>query len=294
MWAIGIDVGGSKASIGLVDTATGNIAERVEVVTPPREEAGRQFLDHVSEAAKRLAETHAGAAGAPVGIGMCELVDRAGEIVSAHRVNWTSREVRAAFGFAGRVTIEADARAAALAEAAHGAGAGLRHWIYANAGTGIATVLMDGATPYLGAHGHALASGMGPATFLSGHPSAGSVEEIAGGAGMLQRAREYGLVVDRFAELVGQGDEHRNTRDQIFEEGGAVLGRALGFLANALDPEAVVLGGGVALASPVYAAACRKAFRDAIWYTEAGVPEIRPALLGSNSGLVGAAMAAVR
>src|SRR5262245_49033489 len=188
MWAIGIDVGGTKTSIGLIDTRTGRIAERVELVTPPPAKTGKPFLDRVAGAARRIAETSDGAAGAPVGIGICELLDSAGEIVSAHRVKWASREVRSAFGFAGRVAIEADARAAAIAEAAHGAGAGLRHWIYANAGTGIATILMDAASPYPGAHGRALCSGMGPATFLPGHSTGESVEDISGGAGMLQRA----------------------------------------------------------------------------------------------------------
>jgi glucokinase len=293
MWAIGVDVGGSKTSVGLVDTASARIVEHVDLATPPLDETGQRFLDAVAETAKGLLARIADA-NTPVGVGICELVDVDGEIVSAHRVNWRSREVRSVFGFAGRVTIEADVRAAAAAEAVHGAGVGLRHWIYANAGTGIATVLMDGETPYLGAHGRGLASGLGPVTFLSANPSGWSVEDVAGGAGMLNRARAAGLSVDRFAELIDPANTDQTAGNEIVREGGAVLGRILGLLANTLDPEAIVLGGGIALASDDYTAACRDAFRETIWFTDAGIPEIRLARLGPSSGLVGAAMAAVR
>jgi glucokinase len=225
---------------------------------------------------------------------MCELVDTHGEIVSSYRVNWSSSAIRLALGFGGRIVIEADVRAAAIAEAVHGAGAGLRHWIYANVGTGVSTAVMNGATPYLGCYGRGLAFGMGPATFVADDPSVASIEEMSGAAGMLRRARAKGLSVDRFSELVDLAGTGHPEAIRIVEDGGKVLGRALGFLANTLDPEAIVLGGGVALAMIGYTTPCNEVFRKAVWYKEAGIPEIRLARLGSDSGLIGAAMAAAR
>ena len=293
MLAIGVDVGGSKAWVGIVDTADGRVVERVDIATPPVEETGDAFLAVVAEAARGLAAGH-GDAPMPAGVGICELVDIGGEILSAHRVRWEAPDVRRAFGFAAKVAIEADVRAAAIAEAEFGAGAGLRHWIYANAGTGIATVLMDGRTPYLGAHGRGVAMGMSLADLRPSRQVSPMVEDIAGGAGMLVRAREAGLTVARIAELIDRANAGHEPERAILIEGGHVFGRALALLANSLDPEAVVIGGGIAAASASHVEACREAFMSSVWYARDGVPALLPARFGSESGLIGAALMGMR
>lgn len=293
MLAIGVDVGGSKTSVGLVDTSTGRIILRTELATPPLAKTECGFVEQVAAAARRLADAFVECVTLPVGFGMCELVHGDGEIVSAHRVKWTSSQIRDAFGFASYIAIEADVRAAALAEAIHGAGAGYRHWIYANAGTGIATVLMAGDQPYYGAHGRAIASGMGPVSFLATDTPA-HVEDLAGGAGMLKRAILAGIKIERFSELIDLERAQQASARAIIEEGGATLGRMLGFLANTFDPSAIVLGGGIIGACRAYAAAAERTFHESIWHSANGVPGLQVARLGSNSGLVGAAIAATR
>jgi glucokinase len=293
MLAVGVDVGGSKASVGIVDTTDGRVVERLEIATPPVEETGDAFLAAVAEAARGLAARQ-GEAFMPTGIGICELVDIGGAILSAHRVRWKTADVHRAFSLAKTVLIEADVRAAAVAEADFGAGAGLRHWIYANAGTGVATVLMDGRTPYLGAHGRGVAIGMSIADFRPAEGPSPTVEDIAGGAGMLERARKAGLAVVRIAELIDRANADHEPERTITAEGGHALGRSLALLANSLDPEAIVVGGGIAAASPGYIATSREAFMGSVWYARDGVPALRTARFGSESGLIGAALLAAR
>ncbi len=290
MLALGVDVGGSKASIGLIDTANGAVLHRTQVRTPPLAQTGAPFIAEVADAARALL-ARAGTQVTAVGIGICEIVEATGEIVSAHRVSWTSADIRRAFAFAGRVVIEADIRAAAVAEARFGAGRGLTHWIYANAGTGIAIVLMRGERPYPGKHGRAVAAGMSRSTFMA--DDAPCVEEIAGGAGMLSRAGRAGITVDHVAALLDRAAAGDAASRAIVVEGGAVLGRMLGMLANALDPETVVIGGGIASASPQFMEACRNAFRNSIWYDGADIPPTPLARLGPDSGLIGAAACAI-
>jgi glucokinase len=289
MLAIGVDVGGSKASIGLIDTANGTVLRRMQVRTPPLAETGVPFIAEVADAARALL-AQAGTEVTAAGIGICEIVETNGEIVSAHRVSWTSADIRRAFAFAGRVVIEADIRAAAVAEARFGAGRGLAHWIYANAGTGIAIVLMTGERPYPGGHGRAVAAGMSRSTFLA--DDAPCVEEIAGGAGMLLRTRQAGIPIDHVATLLDRAAAGDVASRAIVVEGGSVFGRMLGMLANALDPETVVIGGGIASASPQFMEACRTAFRNSIWYDRADIPPTHLARLGPDSGLIGAAACA--
>ncbi|WP_442578439.1 ROK family protein [Mesorhizobium sp. ASY16-5R] len=293
MLAIGVDVGGSKASVGIVDTADARIVERLEIATPPVEETGDAFLAAVAEAGRDLAARRGGAP-MPTGIGICELVDIGGEILSEHRVRWNTADVSRAFSFAKTVLIEADVRAAAVAEANFGAGAGLRHWIYANAGTGIATVLMDGRTPYLGAHGRGVAMGMSLADLRPVEGPSPTVEDIAGGAGMLARARKAGLAVVRIADLIDRANADHEPERTIVAEGGHIFGRSLALLANSLDPEAIVIGGGIAAASAGYIAASSEAFIGSVWYARDGVPALRTARFGSESGLIGAALLAAR
>lgn len=291
MLALGVDVGGSKASLGIVDVATGAVLDSMAVPTPPLAQADARFLADVAEAARGLAARAGAAAPLPAGIGICEVVETDSQIVSAYRVRWTTDGIRAAFSFATSVAVEADIRAAATAEALFGAGRGLGHWIYANAGTGIATVLMSGDRPFCGAHGRGVAAGMGPASLADG--AAPSIEDLAGGAGMLARAEEAGLLVRHVADLLEQAQAGNTVATAIVSQGGGVLGRMLGLLANALDPQAIVVGGGIAAASPDFVTACRAAFFDSVWYKD-GVPGMPTARLGADSGLIGAAVFASR
>lgn len=290
MRAIGIDIGGSKTLVGVVDASTGGIVELGELATPGQGEPGDRFLDELGDAVRDLS----GAAALPLGVGICELVETDGEIVSAHRVSLTSDALRSMFGFAPIVVIEADVRAAALAEAAHGSGRDLKHWIYANAGTGVATVLMQGGQPYLGSRGRTLSAGMSPVAFVPEAADGAVVEDFAGGAGMLQHARSIGFDFPAVSDLIEAAGSGAAAARKVLDTGGAVMGRALGFLANALDPEAIVLGGGVAMGDAGYFAACERALHETIWHPDSSLPPLLRAGLGRNSGLVGAALTALR
>lgn len=290
MRAIGIDIGGSKTLIGLIEASTGKIIKCIEFITPSHHESDHCFLSRLVEATHDLS----GSAQLPIGVGICELVEATGDIVSAHRVSLTSDAVRSAFSFAHIIVIDADVRAAALGEAVHGSGRGLKHWIYANAGTGIGTVLMQGDRPYLGSRGRTLAAGMSPIAFVSETAAGAIIEDFAAGAGMLQRARSIGLDFSRVSDLIAAAASGSAAARNVLDTGGAVMGRALGFLANALDPEAIVLGGGVAIGDMGYARACESALHETIWHPDSTLPPVLPAGLGRNSGLVGAALAAIQ
>jgi len=76
--AIGIDVGGTKIAAGLVDTDTGVCDARFERVTRPERDAS-VVLEECVGMAQRLAAGQT----VPIGIGVCELVDREGHTQSA-------------------------------------------------------------------------------------------------------------------------------------------------------------------------------------------------------------------
>jgi glucokinase len=264
--AIGIDVGGTKIAAGIVDTASGAVEERLELPTAPRREAATVLADCVA-LAERLAEGHAGL---PIGVGVCELVDRAGRARSAVTLDWRGIDLAAAFGRLGRATIESDVRAAAVAEARFGAGRDVAELLYVTVSTGISHCLVLGGRAYTGARGNAICTG------------APQLEDVASGlalarAGGRQRAQD--VLADP-------------ALDGIVERAAGALGKGLAELVNALDPGVLVIGGGLGLAER-YRDLAVAAMRPLVFADDTRALPVVPAQLGADAGIIGAALAAL-
>jgi len=293
-WAVGLDVGGTKIAGGLVRFPAGVIMHRRRIST--RAERGPQaVLADAVELAQELAdpvpprERFAG-----VGIGVPELADPNGQVISGHTVDWRSVSLVETFGKIGPVCVEADVRAAALAEARLGAGQGYRIIAYVTIGTGISSTLVVDGRPYKGARGNALILASSPTSVVC--PTCQSwarpvLEEFASGPALVKRYNQGRSEPVANAEAVsvaaaqGEADAVRVVRD-----GAEALGSALGFLVNVLDPEAVVIGGGLGLAGGLYWEALVDSARRHIWAETTRPLPIIPAQLGHDAGLIGAAL----
>ena len=155
-----------------------------------------------------------------VGLAVCELVDPCGRVRSAETVDWREIDLFATFDW-----VESDVRAAALAEARFGAGRDEADFLYVSVGSGISHCLMVDGQPRLGVRGSAIGTG------------APLVEAWSGGLALARRTghatAEEALADPAVAEIV--------------EDGARRLGLALAALVNALDPGAVIIGGGLGL-----------------------------------------------
>jgi glucokinase len=189
-------------------------------------------------------------------------------------------------------TVEADVRAAALAEARLGAGRGLRHFLYVTVGTGVSAVSVQDGLPYAGSRGAALVIANGPTRHRCprcGHEHAEVLEEVAGGPAL---ARAYGA--ERAEAVLAAAEAGDGRAGAVLDRAARALGQALALLAGALDPEALVLGGGLGSAPGPYAERLRAAFGAALWDGDARDLPLLPATLGPDAGLVGAALAGAR
>jgi glucokinase len=288
--AIGIDIGGSKTAIGLIDRGTGSVLTEEVFDTPSRAETGQPYVDRMKGIVARLREA---AEVSKIGIGLCELVDNEGRIVSAHRVSVADEQLRTAFYDFETVVIESDVHAAALAEARFGAGQDLKQWVYVNAGTGISSVLMKGADCHNGAHGWAVCLGMSPVDLANGHHGNETdfIEDRAGGAGLVRKAREAGLALDTAWELLAAAERGESKAVLVLEKGGHILGNAIALLVNMFDPQRVVVGGGLASFGGPYWRALDEAARLSIWHRPAKDVQIRQSSLKGRAGMIGAALA---
>jgi glucokinase len=256
--AIGIDIGGTKIAVGGV-FADGRLEQLTRIATTD------STLADVARLAAGVAED-LDAEIAGVGVGTCELVDSDGGVGSAVCVPWTETELTAALDMLGPVTIEADVRAAAVAEARFGAGRPYRSFLYVTVGTGISHCLVQDGEPYRGAHGFAQLSGSAPLSFRCPHcgePVRVSVEDVASGAAL-----------DAGAAAI--------------DDATAALGSLLALLVNVLDPEAVVVGGGLGAAPGAYWDGLVAATRTHIWSERMRGLPILQAALGASSGVIGA------
>ena len=186
---LGIDVGGTKIAAGLLAWPEG-CAVASRIIPTQASRGGRAVLDDVLRLTRDLAVEGHGVRVEAIGIGICELVDCDGRIASANCIQWQDEPVREKLSSIAPTVIEADVRAAALAESLFGAGKAFRNFLYVTVGTGISCCLMLDGAPYLGARG---ASGTMASSPLAvpcekcGQIGHQSLEEIAAGPALVTR-----------------------------------------------------------------------------------------------------------
>jgi glucokinase len=304
---IGVDVGGTKVAAGVVDDR-GRILATLRRATPAAspERTAAVIADVVTE----LAGRHQARA---VGVGAAGFVDEAGGTVAfAPNLAWRGEPLRTKLaGLVGLpVTVENDGNASAWAEFRFGVARGHEHVTFVSVGTGIgAGFILDGRL-YRGRWGMAAEPGhfrVVPDGRLCGCGNRGCWEQYASGSALVTEARDIAMRAPggamRLLQLAG-GDSAAIGGPQITQaarEGdpaalrcfsivGTWLGQGLADLAAILDPECIVVGGGVSEAGDLLLGPARAAFERAL--TGVGYRprvEIARAALGQDAGIVGAA-----
>jgi glucokinase len=312
--AIGLDVGGTKIAGGLVEFPAGQVLLKRVIPTQPQRGGVTVLAETVTLAQELMAEAkRIGSEIAGIGLGIAELVDPAGNITSAHTIPWRDLPVQATFARLAPAVVESDVRTAALAEAMLGAGRPFSHFVYVTVGTGISYCLMQEGRPYSGARGNALVMASAPLTITCtecGAQVKWVLEEIAAGPALVTRYNKALTLAQAKSKVhsglpsvdrVKRGEEVLaavNAGDPLaahmVETAGEALGVGVAWLVNVLDPEAVIVGGGLGLAGGLYWNSFVAATREHIWAEPARDLPILAAALGVEAGLIGAAATAWR
>jgi glucokinase len=284
----------------LVSLDDGRVVARSVRPTRPKR-GGEAVLADVLELAQSLQDEakRLQLAPASIGIGLCELVGRHGEILSEATIPW--KDIPAAEQIQQKmrlpVFIDADVRAAARAEAHFGAGRDLRVFLYITVGTGISAALMMDRRPYAGDRGltGTFASSEGLIPGRDGHLLSGPpLEQFAAGPALAARLAgmrpDFCGAAPEVLHLAARGDW---LAESIVTSAGTALGAAIAQLVNVLDPEAVVIGGGLGLAEGLYRDALQNSLRAHVWSEFHRDIELIPAQLGNDAGIIGAALATV-
>lgn len=294
-----VDIGGTKIAVGMVDE-NGRLLCRVESPVCPE----RGFEDALQRIKVMLRESSesSGIRMSGIGIGCTGPVDPFLGIIGnvdflpgwegGNLVEGLSKEFRVP------VAVENDADAAALGEAAWGAGRAKQHFIYVTVSTGIGGgIIMDGKL-YRGAGGahpeigHHVIDPAGPLCFCGAR---GCWESLAAGPAMVTWVRQQAtrdsrhsaeLTAKTICELAREGDE---LCSQAVDREAFYLGVGLANLITLFAPDLIALGGGVMRSADLFLEHAKRVMRQHCGLVPFEKTELTLASLGPDTALAGAA-----
>jgi fructokinase len=290
MLRMGVDLGGTKTE-GIVMDADGRIVARERRATPQRD-GYNAVLDNIHALVAEL-ETRAGAP-CRVGIGTPgALSAKTGCLKNSNTVCLNGRPIKQDLErlLAREVRIANDANCFALSEALDGAGAGADVVFGVIMGTGVGGGIVfhgrlhEGPQHIAGEWGHNVLEPDGPPCYCGKH---GCVETLLSGPGFaldyLRHGGDPGLDAQDILARADAGDATAAAALQRYLDR---FGRAISVVVNILDPEMIVLGGGMSNIAPLYTDGRERVERN-VFNDELRTRIVRNAH-GDSSGVRGAA-----
>ena len=298
--AIGLDIGGTKIAAGVVLWPSGRILRRTIIPTSPTR-TGEAVLTDTEDLAAQLYDwaQAEGIEVAGIGAGVAELVDCDGNVTSSCTIKWRDLPVQERLSKIAPAQVESDVRAAAVAEAIFGAGRGHRLFAYITVGTGISSCLVQDGLPFKGTKGNAITLSSSPLSTVCTHCGAKLrpvLEEFASGPAIAARFAQVKkakngesakiFTAEDVCRAASSGDRDAT---EILTSAGEALGVSAAFLVNVLDPEMLIVGGGLGMAGGLYWDAFQRSCREHIFADNSRGLPIVSAKVGIDAGLVGAA-----
>jgi glucokinase len=314
----GLDLGGTKL-LGVLldpDDVDGGPLIEFRVPTPVGTDAVETAIIDVSRQLIDRAPAELGRQVRATGLGAPGLVDRSGTLRYGPNLPGVIDEpfgAKLSAGLGMPVVVDNDATCAAWGEHERGASRGRNHSVLIALGTGIGAGItvkgevLRGANGFAGEPGHMVVDPTGPLCPCSRR---GCWERYASGSGLARLGREVAAAgrSPRLVELAGGDPEQVRGEHVVAAANGgdaealSVLERfgwwvALGIanIVNLLDPEIVVIGGGLVEAGTLLMDPIEAAYRDLVMaYDHRPVVDIVAAQLGEHAGAVGAALLAAQ
>ena len=303
-YGFGVDLGGTTVKIAYFDQE-GSLLDKWEIPTVT-ENSGSQILPDIANAVKGyLAQKNIPAADIiGVGIGVPGPVRPDGTVNKCVNLGWgvfnIEKELAALTGFP--VKAGNDASVAALGECWKGGGQGCDSMVFATLGTGVGGGIVVGGQVLHGVHGaggeigHMVLNREEPE--VCGCGKRGCVEQYCSATGIVRVAKQFLAKTETPSSL---GNVEPLTCKDVFDAGAngdalaleilekvyAYMGEFLANICNVVDPEAVVLGGGVSKAGKPLLEGVQRHFGKYIFHA---VSPVRFALaqLGNDAGAYGA------
>ena len=303
-YGFGFDLGGTTVKIAYFDE-TGNMLDKWEIPTVT-ENDGQQILPDIAASIRSFIESKGidGASILGIGIGVPGPVDGKGVVNKCINLGWGVFNIAQTLSELTGFPVKAgnDANVAALGEYWKGGGKGCENMVFVTLGTGVGGGIVIGGQLLHGSHGSGAEIGhmvLNPTeTLRCNCGKYGCVEQYCSATGIARMAREYLSGNDAPSAL--RAVENITAKD-IFDAGKngdaaalAILdkyynymGQFLGSLCSAVDPEVVVLGGGVSKAGQVLIDGVSAYFHKYVFHAASGA-KFALASLFNDAGAYGA------
>ena len=311
MVRIGIDVGGTGIQVGVVNNDFQIIREESIPTRKdlPFEEQVREIAACVISAAESSGHTVSDIES--VGIGIPGIASaKTGEVIKCTNMGWNHVPFRDVFCryLDNPVYIDNDANVAALAESVAGVSAGSSSSVFITIGTGIGSGIIINGKIWSGAHhiggelGHVIFDLDGVPCTCGNH---GCLERYCSATALIRMARE---AVRQHPETLMlrsvDNDPSRIEARTVIDAARAddplavsvyghyidCLAQAVASVVNLIDPEIIVLGGGVSKAGSFLLDPLTREYPKYVLFNDQPLPPVKLAVLGSEAGIVGAAM----
>ncbi len=305
---VGIDIGGTSVKFGLFDSE-GRLLEKWSIPTRT-EKKGTYILPDVADSLnKKLREQNIGKEQViGVGVGVAGQVSEEGVVLFAENLGWEqvplTKELSRLTGLSFRA--ENDANIAALGELWKGSAASYHSMVFVTLGTGVGGAvivnnkILTGAAGAAGEIGHIHVEDNAGEACNCGNR--GCLEQFASGSGLAklgQKALEASdvpsLLRDRevCAKSIFEAVKKKDTIAMaVAEQFGDYMGKALAACTCVINPEVIVIGGGVSKAGEIILEYVKKYYRKYA-YLPCENTEIRLAALGNDAGIYGGARLAL-
>lgn len=301
-YVFGVDVGGTTVKLGLFD-AQGNVLDKWEIPTRCEDE-GSHILPDIADSIRDKMKQIDKDSVAGVGVGAPGPIDSKGVVHRAVNLGWGTFSIKDTLEDLLNMPVMAgnDANVAALGEMWMGGGQGCRDLIMVTLGTGVGGgIIIDGRilTGFTGAGGE-----IGHMHVEDGEEEScncgnkGCLEQYSSATGITRLANRLLAASDRDSVLRGREVSAKSVFDAVkakdllaveaAEKFGKYLGDALASIACVVNPEAIVIGGGVSKAGEILIDYIRPHYEKNVFH---GSREVKFSLatLGNDAGIYGAA-----
>jgi len=285
-YALVADLGGTKIAVARVED-TGRITHRLLAPTPP--EGGAAVVETASNLLRQLPAKGACA----LGVDVPGLAYPTGFVWAPNIPGWERMPMGKMLNrrFNLPVLVESDRNAFVTGEAWQGCAKRCRDVVFVTIGTGIGAGIISGGRLIRGCGELAGCVGWMAVRdrFLSAYKAVGCLEFHVAGPGIARAAQHAFRRVTDARDVVGLARRGDPQARKVMASAGHHLGLALANLVNTLNPQMIVIGGGVSAAGNLLLGPALETMRQ--WAQPLAVKQvrIRRSRLGARAGLLGAA-----
>lgn len=273
MKVIGIDIGGTKTSIGIVDINRGKVISKIVISSKKFKDDEKNLKSIIFNTIDLIDDNKIKL----IGVGVPELINNKGIIKGSYNFKWNNKNLVNFFPKKFKVLVDSDVRCHLRAEKFYGHGKKIKNFIYLNIGTGLSYSHFKDDKIYSGANGYAIHFASSKITLynpLSNKKISLTPEEFYSGKAIMSFLKKY-----------------KNTKIQniILKNIAESLGSLIGNLINSVDPSVAIMGGGVIINNAKFKNSLIKYTRNYILSKDVKKIKFLTSKLKDDTGLLGAA-----